>query len=523
MPKFLLLLCPFLLLQSCSHHDSKSKKRVKNVIFVIGDGMGPQQLSLLKLFANSSKYSKYKEGKTNLQLMMDTGETGMVYTQPKNQLVTDSSCSATQYATGKYSLPEVVGLDDNGLKVKTILEAAKEKGLATGLVSDTRITHATPASYASHNRSRNDENNIALEMLNTGADVMLSGGLRHFIPKGLDKDKYWQERAGKKLLKRSKRKDGKNLLLDAQKLGYQVVFNKKQLLESTDKRILGLFANSGMSDGIAYSNNKSKNDFHEPSLSDMTKSALSKLSKNDKGFFLMVEAGQIDWAAHRNDAGTLLHEMLKMDELIGTLLEWGKKNKDTLIIVTADHETGSFGMSYSGHLDNQKAKYLEGSFSKTPYKSKFNYGGHLVLDKLYEQKASYVAMLKEFSKTNKSAQAMRKIINKSSSFKISLSEAQKIIKNKRNPSYVKGHKYLGHKHLPEITEYPSFYPYGPMDRSALIARTLGKYQNIVWGTGTHTSTPVPIVAFGPKEVTSLFDGAHHSTEIGQMTFEVLGL
>jgi len=518
-----LLLCSVLFLQSCAHNKASNKKKVKNVIFVIGDGMGPQQLSLLQLFANSSKYSPYKNGKTHLQKMMDGGETGIVYTQPEKFLVTDSSCSATQYATGKYSLPEVVGVDDSGKKVKTILEAAKEKGLSTGLVSDTRLTHATPASYAAHNKSRQNENAIAEEMLKTGADVMLSGGLRHFIPKGLDKDLYWVKRAGKKLLKKSKRKDNKNLLVNAEKLGYQLVFNKKQMNKVESGKVLGLFTNSGMADGIIHNRNVNNKNNTEPTLSEMTEVALNQLSKNDKGFFLMVEAGQIDWAGHRNDAGTLLHEMLKMDQLLGTLLEFAKKNEDTLIVVTADHETGSFGMSYSGYKNTIETHKVEGVFSEKVYKSKYNYGSHKVLDKLYEQKQSYMTMLKNFSKTSKSPKDLQKIINDNSSFKLNLDEAKEILKNKKNKNFIKGHKYHGHKHLPNINEYPSFYPYGEMDRSSLIARILGKYQNIVWGTATHTSTPVTVVAYGPEGAASLYDGAHHSTEIGQITFEVLGL
>lgn len=114
-------------------------------------------------------------------------------------------------------------------------------------------------------------------------------------------------------------------------------------------KLLGLFANSGMYDGITYSQTKNDPDRKEPTLKEMTDKALEILSKDKDGFFLMVEGGQIDWAGHSNDAGSMLHEMIKFDETVNAVYQWAKDRDDTLIIVTADHETGSFGFSYSGY------------------------------------------------------------------------------------------------------------------------------------------------------------------------------
>jgi alkaline phosphatase len=447
---------------------AKSQK-IKNIIFVIGDGMGPQQLSLLNKFAIASKYSKYKNGKSNLQKMMDLGETGLVFTEPKNQLVTDSSCSATQYATGQYSIPLTVGLNEKGKKVQTIVEAAIKKGLSTGLVSDTRITHATPASYAAHNISRNNENELAEEMLSTGVDIMLSGGARHFLPKS-HKD--------------SRRKDDKNLLKLAKEMKYHLPKNKSELRSIKSGKILGLFNKTGLSDAISFDPNGT-----EPSLVDMSKKAIDILSKNKKGFFLMIEAGQIDWTGHRNDAGGQLHEMLRIDSLVGYLIKWQKENKDTLVIVTADHETGSFGMSYSTYKSE---------------KGKYNFGNSSILDKLYEQKMTLESLSSVIRKSDRKVETIRKIINDNMSFQISKEDAEIIAENTRYG-------------------LDEFYPFKKKGFSMSIAKVLGKYQNIVWGTGTHTSTPVPIIALGPKKITDQFDGAHHSTEIGKMTFKVLGL
>ncbi|MGV2442353.1 alkaline phosphatase, partial [Bacillus atrophaeus ATCC 9372] len=170
------------------------------------------------------------------------------------------ACSATQLALGRMAPSEVIGLDAEGNPQETVLEKAKRLGKATGLVSDTRLTHATPASFAAHQPHRSLENEIAVDMLNTGVDVMLSGGIRHFIPKSTnDKGEVYQQlealTQGSVKLK-SKRKDERNLITEAQQQGYQLAFNRNQLAATGDGKVLGLFAYSGMMDGIRYTKAK---------------------------------------------------------------------------------------------------------------------------------------------------------------------------------------------------------------------------------------------------------------------------
>ncbi|MDW2150662.1 alkaline phosphatase, partial [Vibrio sp. 378] len=173
---------------------------------------------------------------------------------------------------------------------------------------------------------------------------------------------------------KSKRKDERNLLTEAQDQGYSLAFSRDMLAQAKGDKLLGLFAYSGMDDGIAYSNSKNDPKRTQPSLKEMTVKALDVLSKNKDGFFLMVEGGQIDWAGHSNDAGTMLHELIKFDEAVNSVYEWAKGRDDTLIIVTADHETGSFGFSYSSaNLPKQKKRKGE-AFEKRDYASNFNFG-----------------------------------------------------------------------------------------------------------------------------------------------------
>ena len=147
---------------------------------------------------------------------------------------------------------------------------------------------------------------------------------------------------------KSKRKDSRNLLKEAQEKGYALAFNRSQM-ETAQGKLLGLFAYSAMPDGITVTHSQDSPDRTIPTLKEMSAKALQVLSKNDKGFFLMIEAGMIDWAAHNNDTGLMLHEMFRLNETVEYVLDWAENRDDTLIIVTADHTTGGFGISYSAN------------------------------------------------------------------------------------------------------------------------------------------------------------------------------
>ncbi|WP_394251701.1 alkaline phosphatase [Vibrio profundi] len=493
---------------------------IKNVILMIGDGMGPQQVGLLETYANNAPNSIYKGEPTALYKLAQQGVIGSSLTHPEDAIVVDSACSATMLATGIYTASEVIGVDSQGNHVETVLEKAKRMGKATGLVSDTRLTHATPASFAAHQPHRSLENDIAVDMLNNDVDVMLSGGLRHWIPKSTnDKGKAYQElkslTQGDVYLK-SKRKDNRNLLEEAQNKGYELAFNKATLTDTQSDKILGLFSYSGMNDGIAYSQSKLDPKRTQPTLKEMTDKALSVLSKDKDGFFLMVEGGQIDWAGHSNDAGTMLHEMIKFDEAVNSVYEWAQGRDDTLIIVTADHETGSFGFSYSSDSLPKPEPRSGEAFNDRDYAPNFNFGKFDILDGLYNQKKSYYGMISEFQKLEENQQTAAKfaeIVNKNSEFPITSGQAANVLASKPNPYRLAGHKYLDEKEVPAINDFDAFYPYN--DRGNLLAREHATGQNTVWGTGTHTHTPVNIFAWGPAETILPVSKIMHHSELGE--------
>ncbi len=513
---------------------------VKNIILMIGDGMGPQQVGLLEEYARRAPNSIYndKGNMTALSKLGEAGQLGLSLNAPhgaNGSLVVDSACSATQLATGLAAGSEMIGLDSQGNIVETILEKAKAKGKATGLVSDTRITHATPAAFAAHQPHRSYEAEIAEQLIESGnVDVMLSGGARNFLPSNIKTDADARKLmadmgAPESVYKKSKRSDDRNLLIEAKNdHGYALAFDGAQLSANDSNettKLLGLFANSGMADGIAYSACKKADNCGQPSLKEMTLKALDILSKDEDGFFLMIEGGQIDWAGHVNDAGWMLHELLKFDEAVEAVHEWVKDRDDTLVLVTADHETGSFGFSYS-RKDLPEAQPLSGDgMQGKDYKPNFNFGALSHLDKLYAQTGTFYDMMSmvdanwEFA--NSTGQQWADAINHYNEFKVTTEQAMPVAEREPNEYHVHDHKYLSATEFPKVNDFKEFFVYGDEVHANLIGRAISADQNVVWGTGTHTAAPVPVYAFGPYGVTKQFSTMQHHVEIGQKMITAL--
>jgi len=498
----------------------QSPSQVKNVIMMIGDGMGPQQMGLLESYAQYAPSSVYKGQPTGLTKMINNGTLGLSLHNPAQTLVVDSACSASQLATGAPSLSEAVGLDINGNPIETVLELAKAKGKATGLISDTRLTHATPAAFAAHRYHRSLENQIAEDMLANQVDVMLSGGIRYWIPKEANEkgDVYnaLVKQTGGTVKIKSKRKDNKNLLDEAEKMGYSLAFNREGLSKVENGKLLGLFAYSGMQDGIEYTQTKNDPKRTMPSLKEMTEKALDILSQDEDGFFLMIEGGRIDWAGHDNDAGTMLHEMLKFDETVNYVYEWASKRNDTLVLVTADHETGGFGFSYSRSNLPEGIKVSGTAFEGHDYKPNFNFGSFEILDKMHSQKKSFANIMADYDSGDKTPESLVSLVNDNSEFDITLVQAKNILAREHNDYHVKGHKYLNEETFPAVKDFKAFYVYGDEIRNDLIGRALSEQQNVVWGTGTHTNTPVAVIAYGPEKVAKQFSSMTHHVEVGKL-------
>lgn len=500
--------------------SSANAAEIRNVILMIGDGMGPQQVGLLETYANQAPNSIYDGEPTAFYQLAKEGVVGFSLTHPEDAIVVDSACSATQLATGIFTGGEVIGIDAEGNPVETVLELAQAQGKATGLVSDTRMTHATPAAFAAHQPHRSLENAIAEDMLEVSPDVMLSGGLRFWVPQSVSNNEQVRaevlELMGGAFEPVSKREDERNLLAEATDKGYGLAFSREQLEAHQGGKLLGLFANSGMADGVAYRNTRDNDNRLEPTLHEMTQAALNVLEQDEEGFFLMVEGGQIDWAGHSNDAGTMLNEMVKFEEAIQGVYDWAQGRDDTVILVTADHETGSFGMSYSSANLPESQQKSGPAFAERDYAPNFNFGNFSILDSLYEQKASFATLLSDFGaleEAERTPARLMEMVNANSDFQIDEAQAAAVLANKPNPYHVEGHSYLDAEEVPAIQDFDAFYPYN--DRGDVLGRVLGTAQNVVWGTGTHTHTPVNVFAWGPAEAILPVSSIQHHSNIGQ--------
>lgn len=293
---------------------------VKNIILMIGDGMGLAQI-------NAARWTARQQKKT---LNIDTlPVTGLMNTHSLDKLVTDSAAAATAMATGYKTDNHMVAVEPDGEPIKTILEAAEEKGIATGMAVTSSITHATPAAFATHVEHREEQTLIAAQLLDSKVDVLLGGGWAYFIPASM---------------KDSERRDNRDLLSEAQAKGYTVLKHREELLANSDDKVLGLFARDGLGTSSV-----------EPHITEMTQAALDKLSRNNNGFILMVEGSQIDWGGHHEDLDEMIEQTLLFDQAVGTALTFAKNNPGTLLIVTGDHETGGLVIK-KGKLDGSKLK-----------------------------------------------------------------------------------------------------------------------------------------------------------------------
>ena len=494
---------------------------VRNVILVIGDGMGPAQVALLEEYARRAPSRPLGDAPTAFERMAAAGDVGLSMTGPVDALVVDSACSATQLSTGIPSRSEVIGVAPDGETAQTVLELAKERGMLTGLVSDTRMTHATPASFAAHEPHRSRENEIAVDMLEDRVDVLFSGGLRHWVPASVNEAgtpaaEALAARLDGAYTVRSKRHDERDLLAEAEAAGYSVALDRAGL-QTAELPALGLFSPSGMLDAVHDLSSRNDEARREPSLPEMTTRALELLGGGDQGFFLMVEAGQVDWACHANDAGWLLKEMLKANETLNVILDWMAERDDTLLVVTADHETGGFGFSYS-RRDVPGPQQLPG-FEEIPYQPRSNFGPLTNLDLLFEQDAPLGQIWDEFAALPEDEQTdarLAEMVNAHSAFHIDAERAAHIRATVPNRYHVEGHPELQHEDWPAFGEFEEFYVSYGLGRSQLMGHALGPYQNIVWSTGTHTHTPVPVFAVGAERLREQFGTLLHHTRIGQL-------
>ncbi len=284
----------------------------KNIILLIGDGMGLTQLSA-GLYSNSNQL--------NFERFLNIG---FHKSYSYNDLITDSAAGATAFSCGVKSYNGAIGVDKDTIPVETIMERASKNGFRTGEVVTCILPHATPAAFLSHNKSRKNLEDIAKDFLKTKVDLLIGGGKDYF----------------------DKRSDNLNFLKTFNEKGYYVSNTFKEDLVNVNTKGKPLVYFTADKDPVKASAGR---DY----LPIASKFAVEFLDKdNPKGFLLMIEGSQIDWGGHENNSDYIITEVLDFDKAVGRVLDFAAKDKNTLVIVTADHETGGYSINEGSKMNN---------------------------------------------------------------------------------------------------------------------------------------------------------------------------
>ena len=421
--------------------------QAKNIILMIGDGMGPAHVDIAWLYA-----TRHLGKNLVMTEVMDKGQTAYMVNDTADSTVTESAAAAVQMATGVKVLARSIGIGPDGRVLKTILEMAKEKGKVTGLVTTSGITDATPAGFIAHVPHRSEEEKIAEQLVKSDVNILFGGRKVFFLPEA----------------EKGKRKDGRNLITEAQQNGYAVVGTAEEMKSVRGEKILGLFNQGNLLFEI------DRKGSTEPSLAEMTAKALEVLDKKKDGFFLMVEAGRIDHAAHNHDIASVIWDTLAFDEAIKVAYDYQKDHPDTLLIITADHETGGVAvLPYS-----QTSQEYEG----------------INLEAISKIKGSHERWGVELGR-NPTPEKIKEVIKKN--FDIDLKEEEvKVIKdntlNKLDPRHFR----------------------------SSIGFVLRLYHRIGWVTDSHTASPLLLWGIGPGS--EKIKGWRHNTDLFKIMKEGYG-
>ncbi len=306
--------------------NTTTTAKPKNVILLIGDGMGlPQITGAMYMNDNKTVFERFKN-------------IGFHKSHSADNLVTDSAAGATAFASGIKTNNGSLGMDPQKKSVPTILEIAEKKGMATGLVVTCSITHATPAAFIAHVESRENVEAIALSFLDTPIDLFIGGGEKAF----------------------TERKDGRNLVNELTAKGYSIsdlAHSPIESLDITSKKNVGFFTADEEPPPISEGRN-----FGIPSADE----ALKFLDgRSPEGFFMMIEGSQIDWGGHANDANYVVTELNEFEKIVSNVLDFAERDKNTLVIVTGDHETGGFAVNPGSKLNHIEVAFTSKSHTAT--------------------------------------------------------------------------------------------------------------------------------------------------------------
>jgi len=425
----------------------------KNIIMVVGDGMGPAYTTAYRYFNDDPDTEIIEE------TVFDRHLVGMASTYPAriSGYVTDSAAAATALATGVKSYNGAIGLDVDKKSVETVLEWAKKQGKKTGVVVTSQINHATPASYLAHNESRRNYNAIADSYIDDGikADLYLGGGWQYYI------------------------RDDRNLVDEFKSAGFHYV-DEFQGLNTIPAQapVLGLFGDIALPWAL--------DDTNKLRLSSMTKAATKQL-ENEQGYFLLVEASQVDWAGHSNDIAAAMAEMDDLAKTMEYLEQYVKNNPETLVVLTADHSTGGFTIAADGVYE-WNPEVLR-TMTRSPQK-----------------------IAKQLAKSGITLKGTSKLLN----FTVTQAEVDLLHQAEIQVPEALATFYALDKSVQNKQDKPN------VNKALYTAlkELIDKRTNSGWTSGGHTAIDVPVFAFGKNN--ELFHGKIDNTDIAKKIFTLLG-
>ena len=451
MRKLLSSLC---VLAACS---ATAKEQPHNIIMVIADGMGPAYTTGYRYYNDDPKTEVVEP------TIFDKYLVGLASTYPASVsgFVTDSAAGATALSAGIKTYNGAIGVDVNKEPVETVLERAKTYGMKTGAVVTSQVNHATPASFLAHNEYRRNYNEIADSYLDERIngevkfDVLLGGGWQYFI------------------------RDDRQLVKELTSEGVQYIDAYQQLSTLNNKKpALGLFADVGLPHAI--------DDTNRHRLSMMTKTATNLLANQDKGYFLLVEASQVDWAGHSNDISAAMAEMDDLAKTIEYLEGYVATHPNTTVILTADHSTGGLTLAANGEY-----KWQPDVLKKQLHSPSF------IADALLE---------KTFDKA---------LANKLFNLTLTQDEFDKLTQAKLDAEQ----QLASFEQLSKEAQGKARKPSAAKIVAKAIKKILDKRSNTGWTSGGHTAIDVPVIALG--EYAEKFAGHQDNTEIAKKVFKLL--
>ncbi len=442
-----------------------SAQEAKYVFYFIGDGMGQNHVYATNLFL--------KQQDKKALLFPTFPVRGVASTYSTSNQITDSAAAGTALATGRKTANGTIGMDSSRkVKLESVADEAKNKGLAVGIITSVSLDHATPAAFYAHQPSRSMAYEIASEIPASKFDFFAGSG----FAKPTDKSP--------------------SVFDKVTSAGYEVVRGVEAYESLNDKtgKIILIQEEGVNPNSLANAIDQKEGDLTLPYMTEMAIENLSDAS--DKGFFMMVEGGIIDWAGHGNDAATMVTEVIDFDNAIKKAYEFYLAKPDsTLIVVTSDHETGGFGLGTKGYelslnlLANQKKSQSELSNEIYELREKAKKSGNTV-----------------------SWSAIKSLLRKEMGFgaSVKISSAQEARLKAMYDKMISGKDYKSHKSLYSSSE--------PLAKLAI--EILSECANVGWTTGSHTAAEVPVYAIGVGS--ERFNGSMDNTDIPRRISRIAG-